>query len=184
MLMLVCFGASIIWKTIILKRQRKISQQQISTLRITKLEEIQTMPENPQIYYYQGIASETNGDLSAAHIAYRKAIADEEKINSWSYFKAQSLLKLGHNIQAKEIFEGLLKEGEKRLSDAGETDFFMKFGTGASRKKSHAQAQFLIGLGKLGLHSMGQAEMHFKRSTELDVYDPWAKALLLHPFSR
>jgi hypothetical protein len=79
-----------------------------------------------------------------------------------------ALQKVWKAEEAQKIFEGLEKHGLDELTKENEAvDYFAKFGEKRAERLRLAQAQFLAGLGCLGLGKAAEAQAHFRQALEL-----------------
>ena len=135
-----------------------------------------------QVNYFIGKAfkalnqkTKANEDFSLA--PSEKTIADR---GFMSYYQGLSYIELNKMAKAKEIFEKLVENGNKRLdtntSDQG--DFFAIFGEREAENIRNSLAYTQRGLGYKGLGSVENAKSDLLKAVELSQSNLWAKTEL------
>jgi tetratricopeptide (TPR) repeat protein len=133
----------------------------------------------PQINYFVGLAYEMLGKKAIAKTYYTKSA--RQYVNSPDYilfYQGLSFLKLDDKEKAFEIFNSLIKEGDKQINQNSEIDFFTKFGEHEAENVRLSKAFLIKGLGYKGL---GNNELAIKNMTKaLEFYNSnlWAKTEL------
>ena len=121
-----------------------------------------------EIHYRIGSACEALGDKTKARSHYEMAIKQAvESPPEIGFYQGLALGKLGSPEKARPVFEQLVQRGKDQLKSSEEIDYFAKFGARKSERVSKAQAQYLIGLGCLGLNRQSEAEAAFKEALRL-----------------
>jgi hypothetical protein len=72
----------------------------------------------------------------------------------------------------------LVRNGQKRIDQSQDVDFFAKFGGRESKKNREAEGHFIIGLGKCGKGRVGEARKQFEEALKLNPNLVWAKECL------
>ncbi|MFN7999085.1 MAG: DUF5107 domain-containing protein [Bryobacteraceae bacterium] len=119
------------------------------------------------------------GDTAAAKAALEKAVAetgarrsrrrgwsDESAETSW--YKARAFEALGHQTEATQLFEMLVKTGRSSLGN-NQVDYFAKFGGRAANSARQAHGHYLLGLGLLG---QGKSDEGKSELQSVLKYDP------------
>jgi len=98
----------------------------------------------------------------------------------WSaarFYEAKAFEALGQRDKAAALYEGLRASGETQQKEASAVDFFAKFGERESAGQRRANAQYLLGLGHLGLGQTVEARAAFDEAIRQDVSHTWANAM-------
>ncbi len=131
---------------------------------------------SPQINYYIGLAYEALGKKADAKSYFTRSCDQLSVENSYiHYYQGLSSLKLGNKEKASEYFNGLISEGDKRVKQGSEVDFFAKFGEREAENVRLSNAYLLKGLGFKGLGDMNAATENLKKAVELSVSNLYAK---------
>ncbi len=131
---------------------------------------------SPQINYFIGLAYEALGNKVKANSYYTLSTTQTIRdANSMSYYQGLSFLKLKNKPKAESCFNGLIGDGEKRLKQGQDVDFFAKFGEKESTNVQLSNAYLLIGLGKKGLGDTNASTKNLKKAVELSASNLWAK---------
>lgn len=123
-----------------------------------------------KIEYCLGRVYEATGQSQSAQEAFKNAADSSEREGSeGGYFRGLALLKVGQEQKAKELFEGMEKQGLGQLEPGKEAvDYFAKFGEKKAERIRLAQAHYMVGLARLGLSRKAEAEGSFAKALELD----------------
>jgi tetratricopeptide (TPR) repeat protein len=135
---------------------------------------------SPQIAYYAARAYEAMGDPNQAK-QYDAKAADRRggRLQSDArFYQAMSLKKLGRDSETQDIFDGLVKDGQERLAQGEDPDFFAKFGERETPQGRQASAHYLLGLGYLGKGNTDDARAEFAQAAKLNVSHVWARQLM------
>ncbi|MEX0322095.1 MAG: DUF5107 domain-containing protein [Puniceicoccaceae bacterium] len=132
---------------------------------------------NAQIYYYSGLAKETDGNHADAREFFTKA-SNEETTGQYQYYQALALHKLGKAKQANNIFAKMIREGEARLAGSDDVDFFAKFEEDMTAKQRLGISYQIMALGHLGQGDKASARKLLRKSLESDVNQSWSKLYL------
>jgi tetratricopeptide (TPR) repeat protein len=134
---------------------------------------------NPQINYYLGLTYEALGKKADAKAYFTKS-KDQviRETNYILYYQGLSQLKLGNKEKAAELFNALLKEGERKMTAESEIDFFAKFGEREAENVRLSNAYFLKGLGHKGLGDPKSADASLNKAVELSASNLFAKVEL------
>ena len=134
-----------------------------------------------QISYYIGMACEAMGKSDLAKTSFILSTEQTERaVDMASYYRGLSYLKLNSKDKAAELFNSLLEEGKKQLSQGEEVDFFAKFGEKEAANIRLSNAYMLIGLGYKGLGNVKSSTENLTKAVELSASNLWAKSELLN----
>jgi tetratricopeptide (TPR) repeat protein len=117
-------------------------------------------------------ASSTGGG-SGARLGRRAGPGGAEQ-----YYRALALRKLGEEQQATEIFEQMVANGAAQLQSGTDGDAPVGFGRRRQRGSRLADAHYMIGLGRLGLHENDKAREHFAQVLKASPDHLGARAML------
>jgi tetratricopeptide (TPR) repeat protein len=138
-------------------------------------------PENdrraPQVLYHTATAHEALGERAKARELYERA-AKQPGTSGWPetrYYQGLCLGKLGEKDRAGEIFDELIRTGNRRLGEGTPADFFAKFGEQETKKTREASARYLLGLGRLGKGAIEEARQEFEQAVKLNLSHVWAR---------
>jgi tetratricopeptide (TPR) repeat protein len=135
---------------------------------------------NPQINYHIGIAYEALGKKAKAksyfNLSKDQSIPESDYI---LYYQGLSYQKLGNKGKALECFNALIQEGDKRINQGSEIDFFAKFGEREAENVQLSKAYLLKGLGYKGLGDTNAATENLKKAVELSASNLYAKVELI-----
>jgi tetratricopeptide (TPR) repeat protein len=133
---------------------------------------------SPQINYYIGLTYEALGKKTNAESYFTRSSEQlsGENYNYIRYYQGLSFLKLGNKAKASEYFNSLITEGDKRIKQGSEIDFFAKFGEQEAENVRLSNAYLLKGLGYKGLGDTPAASENLKKAVELSVSDLYAIA--------
>lgn len=121
-----------------------------------------------KIEYLVGMAHARAGESARAREAFERASARKEGGPSETqYYYTLALRKLGREEEAKTVFEGLVRAGERQRAEGEASDYFAKFGERESERVRKAEGHYLSGLGRLGLGEADLATKEFKTALEL-----------------
>jgi tetratricopeptide (TPR) repeat protein len=134
---------------------------------------------NPQINYYIGLTYEALGKKADAKSYFNKS-KDQilREVNYIMYYQGLSYLKLGEKEKAAEYFNNLIKEGEKKMKQDSDIDFFAKFGEREAENVRLSNAFLLKGLGYKGLGDAKSATENLSKAVELSASNLFAKVEL------
>jgi tetratricopeptide (TPR) repeat protein len=136
---------------------------------------------NIQVNYFIGLAYEALGSKTKAKNYFTlSAELSSRSTDFVKYYQGLSKKKLGRKAEASEIFNSLLKEGERQIeqSSAGEADFFAKFGEREAENARLSNAYLLKGLGYKGLGDLKSATENLNKAIELSASNLYAKVEL------
>jgi tetratricopeptide (TPR) repeat protein len=130
---------------------------------------------DPQINYFIGTAYEKLSQKDLANDAFEKSAGQEiNRTGFTSYYKGLSLKKIKKTEQAKKIFDALIEEGNIRIKQNEDLDFFAKFGERTFENVRLSNAHLLTGLGYKGLGDSTKANENLQKAVELAVNNLWA----------
>jgi tetratricopeptide (TPR) repeat protein len=130
---------------------------------------------SPQINYFVGIAYEALGKKDEAKSYFTLSAEHSVRESGYIlYYQGLSYLKLGNKVKASECFNSLIEEGNKRLNQGSEIDFFAKFGEHDAENVRLSNAYLLKGLGYKGLGDNKSATENLKKAVELSASNIWA----------
>ena len=125
---------------------------------------------NIQVNYFIGLAYEALGNRSNAENYFRLS---SDLVNSTisyiTYYQALSCLKTGNKARADGLFNNLVSEGNRRINQKQEVDFFSKFGEREAENARLSDAYLLKGLGYKGLKDFSQAKENLSRAVDLSA---------------
>ena len=133
----------------------------------------------PQINYHIGLAYEALGNNKKAK-SYFSTSANQSlrESNYIRYYQGLSFLKVGNKAKAAEYFNLLIEEGDKRIKQGSEVDFFAKFGEREAANVQLSGAYLLKGLGYKGLGETVKATENLKKAVVLSASNLYANAEL------
>jgi tetratricopeptide (TPR) repeat protein len=133
---------------------------------------------NIQVNYFIGKAYSALNNKHKANEFYNLAAAAETSNRSsiMTYYKGLSFLELNENTNARAIFNELIKEGDKILTNNNQVsdDFFAIFGETESENIKKSRAHTLRGFGYKGLGKSSMAKEDLSKAVELSVSNLWA----------
>ncbi|HEY3388294.1 MAG TPA: DUF5107 domain-containing protein [Prolixibacteraceae bacterium] len=134
---------------------------------------------SPQVNYYIGLSYEALGNKAMAMTYYTMSANQSKKEPNYiTYYQGLGYQKLGNQTKATEDFKMLIEEGNKRLKQGSEIDFFAKFGEKEAGNVQQSNAYLLKGLGFKGLGNMNLANENLKKAVELSASNLWANTEL------
>lgn len=96
-----------------------------------------------------------------------------------NYYQGLSLMKLGRQGQAQDIFKAMVTAGNQMLEGIDQQEFFTSFGAQQSQRGRIANAHYITGLGNLGLNEKENAVKQFRQALEIDPAHLGAKTMLV-----
>ena len=139
---------------------------------------------SPQINYYVGIAYEALGKKAQAKSCFTLSTDQSlREANYIRYYQGLSYLKLGNKEKAFAYFNALIEQGNKRINQGSEIDFFAKFGERETENVQLSNAYLLKGLGHKGLGDNNAAKENLKKAVELSASNLYAN-VELHELTR
>jgi len=94
------------------------------------------------------------------------------------YYQALALARLGQTEKATAIFRELVNAGEQGRSRAAQSDFFTSFGEQQNQRARLSSANFVAGLGHLGLKNQELARAAFAEAVKVNPSHLGARAEL------
>ncbi|HBY60228.1 MAG TPA: DUF5107 domain-containing protein [Solibacterales bacterium] len=141
----------------------------------------------PEVLYWIGEARRGVKNEGGAKAAWKEAaaqlIGDDEAphptVSSGAalYWQARSLERLGDVKKAAAAYQALVEVGSTALKDT-RVDYFAKFGERQSKTARDAEAQYVLGLGQLGMKRPAQAQAAFAAAVKLNGYHLAARTIL------
>jgi len=131
---------------------------------------------SPQINYFIGLAYEALGNKAKAKSYF--TLSTEQNIRGTgyvNYYQGLSFLKINNLEKANEIFNSMIEEGNKRIKQGEEIDFFAKFGEREAENIQLSNAWMYKGLGYKGLGDTKAANENLTKAVELSASNLWAK---------
>ena len=134
---------------------------------------------SPQINYYLGITYDALGNRARAKTCFTLS-ADQSlsMVDYIRYYQGLSYFKLGDKQKASEYFNSLIEEGDKRIKQGSDIDFFAKFGEREAENVRLSTAYMLKGLGYKGLGNTNAATANLKKAVELSASNLYASTEL------
>jgi tetratricopeptide (TPR) repeat protein len=132
-----------------------------------------------EVYYFTGTVYEAMGKKKMAADCYRSCVSERQNLSldENHYYRAMGLEKLGRHEEARQIFDGLVALGERRLQST-EADFFAKFGERETAEDKLSDACYLVGLGCMGRGDKDRAVQMFSEAVRLNINHVWAAEYL------
>ena len=138
-----------------------------------------SVSRNLQVDYFIGLVYEAMGNQTKAKDFFKLSATQNTRATSYlSFYQGLSIMKNGDKAKAMELFNSLVSDGERRISQRPEVDFFSKFGENEAENARLSQAYLLKGLGYKGLGNISQAKENLLKSVELSAGNLWAKVEL------
>ena len=128
-----------------------------------------------QIYYYTALAYQGLNKSSNARELFVKAANVQVGDSEYLYFQALANRESGEESAANASIDRLLKSGRDALSNAGEADFFAKFGEGLSVNERRALAYYKLALGYMASGETGKANESLDLALKLKNSLLWAR---------
>jgi len=138
---------------------------------------ISNYSKEAQIYYFTGLAFLAKEEENKARTYFQKAMEVPAGNSEYLYYQALSQQELGLENEARETSAKLLSRGKEALENAGETDFFAKFGEGSRRNQRLAHAHYVMALGHLSSGNEEQAKQALADALSLHNSLLWAHVL-------
>ena len=161
------------------KKYKPALEQFLSTVENAENSKSTGAPDDlrgPQINYFIGLAYEALGQSTNAKLYFTRSGSQPiPETNYILYYQGLSFLKLGNKAKASECFNSLVSEGDKRIKQGSEIDFFAKFGEREAENVRLSNAYLLKGLGYKGLGDIAAATENLKKAVELCVSNLYAK---------
>ncbi|MBG0858006.1 MAG: DUF5107 domain-containing protein [Bacteroidales bacterium] len=133
----------------------------------------------PQINYFIGLTYDALGNRSKARSYYTKSAEQSVRGSGYiSYYQGLSWQKLGNTSKATEVFNSLIEQGDRRIRQGAELDFFATFRERQSENSVLSDAYMLKGLGHKGLGQNDQAAEDLKKAVEYSNSNLWASSEL------
>ena len=133
----------------------------------------------PQINYFIGLAYEALGDKKQAKAAFTKSAEQTLRGAGYiSYYQGLSWQKLGNSAKAAEVFNSLVEQGDRRIKQGADLDFFATFREREAENSMLSDAYMLKGLGYRGLGKSDLAMENLKKAVEYSNSNLWANAEL------
>ena len=133
-----------------------------------------------QVDYFIGQAYEALKKKKKAKEHYQRAASVDlsQRPGIMNYYQGLSYLKLKDKAKAEEVFNVLVTNGENRLNDHSEGEFFTIFGEQDAESIRKSLAYTIRGLGYKGLGMSDKAEQDLKKAVEWSVSNLWARTEL------
>jgi tetratricopeptide (TPR) repeat protein len=125
--------------------------------------------ESPRVDYLLAAAHEALGESRKAVALFERSATAKSAGSAADFYRGLSLRKLGREEEAIRAFDGLIGVANKRISSAGNAAWATTFERRESRRKSLADAHYLVGLGYLGMDKAAEAKSEFTRALDLDI---------------
>jgi tetratricopeptide (TPR) repeat protein len=132
-----------------------------------------------QVNYYIGLAYEALNDKAKAKAFYKLAAEQSIRRSGYmSYYQGLAYVRLGDAAKGKEIFDEMVAEGDRQLTDTGRggVDAFAIFGEREAESTRKTTAYTIRGLGYKGLGQNDKAIKDLTTAVELSHGNLWAKA--------
>ncbi len=132
-----------------------------------------------EVHYFTGLVYEAMGQKDQAANAFSACVEERQnlQLDANYYFRACGLEKTGKKEEAREIFDGLIALGERRLHST-DPDFFAKFGERETPADKQSDAYYLMGLGYMGKGMNKKAAEMFSEAVDLNINHVWAARFL------
>jgi tetratricopeptide (TPR) repeat protein len=151
-----------------LLKGRELLQEGKAELALGHFLQADTYPENQmigrisdyqkeaQIYYFTALAYRALNKEKEAKDYFKKASEQDLSNSEYLFYKSMALRELGFNKEADRSMHKLLQDAQKALENAGDADFFAKFGERRNMDERRAQAYFEMAL---AYKAAGQEEL-------------------------
>jgi tetratricopeptide (TPR) repeat protein len=131
----------------------------------------------PQINYFIGLAYEALGNKSKAKASFTKSAEQSVRGSGYvSYYQGLSWQKLGNTARADEVFNSLIEQGDRRINQGADSDFFATFREREAENSILSDAYMLKGLGYKGLGKNNLAIENLKKAVGYSNSNLWATA--------
>ena len=128
-----------------------------------------------QVNYFIALAYEALGDKAKAKNYFTLSAGPDSRGSGYiRYYQGLSYIKLGREKDAGEIFNSLITEGERLISQKSEADFFSKFGEQEAENVRLSNGYLIKGLGYKGLGDYKMATENLKKAVELSAGNLYA----------
>lgn len=127
-----------------------------------------------QIYYFTALAYQGQKKEKEAKDYFNKASEQDLSSSEYLFYKSMAQRELGLNKEADRSMHKLLQDAQKALENAGDADFFAKFGERRSMDERRAQAYFEMALAYTASGQSELAQEHIERSIKLKNSKLWA----------
>ncbi len=133
----------------------------------------------PQLDYYIGLVYKELKNKQKSGFYFNRSTNYKLKESDYvRYYQALSMINLGQNDKANDIFNYFIKYGQERLTKGQEVDYFAKYGERETLSQMKSSAHLLIGLGLKGLNKLEESKENLKKAVEFNASNIWAKAEL------
>jgi tetratricopeptide (TPR) repeat protein len=133
----------------------------------------------PQINYFIGLAYDGLGSKAKAREFYKKSAEQSVRGSGYvSYYQGLSWQKLGNTAKANEIFNSLIEQGDRRINQGSDLDFFATFREREAENSMLSDAYMLKGLGYKGLGKSELATENLKKAVDYSNSNLWANSVL------
>jgi len=133
----------------------------------------------PQINYFIGLAYDALGNKSKAKAHFTKSVEQSVRGSGYiSYYQGLSWQKLGNTAKASEVFKSLIDEGDRRIKQGTDLDFFATFRERETENSILSDAYMLKGLGYKGLGENDKATENLNKAVEYSNSNLWANSEL------
>lgn len=141
--------------------------------------------QNAKVFYFLGTTLERKGDKTAAAQAYQISAAQENAprqiAHELTWFRIESLKKLGKIAEAKQLQQQFAAAVEKQLQREDKSDEFSKFGEDGTATERRAKVDYLQGLVFLAGDQKAEAERFFDKALQLNPNMIWPKVIRTQP---
>ncbi len=137
-----------------------------------------------QVNYFIGLAYDALGDKNRANEFFQKVTEQESgrTVGVMDYYKGLSLARLGDKSSTRNVFESMITEANKQLSESVIVEAGVIFGERESENIRNSRYHTMRGLGYKGLGKMKQANEDLKKAVEFSHSNLWAKVELENMF--
>ena len=158
---------------------------------LTHFEAAQNYPENlgegrhplmpdANLQYFSGLAKEALGDHEGARACFQEATKAQRGISAMTYYQALALSRLDGEEAGRKRFQELLDFASQQLETTGKAGFATSvprfvFSEHDPEKRRRVNCTYMIGLAKLGLGWVVEAEQAFEEVLALDINHLGAK---------
>ena len=133
----------------------------------------------PQINYFIGLVYDALGSKSKAKTYFTRSAEQMSRGSGYvSYYQGLSWQKLGNTDKANEVFNSLIEQGDRRINQGSDLDFFATFRERQAENSMLSDAYMLKGLGYKGLGKNDLAQENLKKAVEYSNSNLWANAEL------
>ncbi len=135
--------------------------------------------KNAQIYYCQAVTYERLKNRKTANQLYEKINKTEVRSPEFEFYKALALQKTGKTEVVKKLEKEIEQRGKQLITEAGEDDFFSKFGDKELPNLRQSNGNYLLGLANLLKGNDERAYNQFESAVQINPGHLWSHIFLM-----